>query len=55
MTHEFASAVLEMRLVQTEKLLDWMAGNAPEDPETINAIRDAVQVALAEVRRLQPA
>ena len=54
MTHEFASLLVNMRLVQTEKLLDWMAGNASTDLDKITAALDAVRNALTEVRELQP-
>ena len=43
-----------MRLVQTEKLLDWMADSASADRDAIIAALEAVRTALAEVRRLAP-
>ena len=54
MTHEFASSLVSMRLVQTEKLLSWMADNASADRDAIVAALDAVRTALAAVRRLEP-
>jgi len=55
MNHEFASSLVNMRLVQTEKLLAWMAANTSADHDKINAALGAVRTALAEVSHKEPA
>ena len=55
MNHEFAISLVNMRLIQTEKLLAWMAANTTADHDKVDAALDAVHTALAEVSRLEQA
>lgn len=55
MQYELAHSVVAMRLVQTEKLLEWMVANASPDDDKLESALDAVRDALACVGRLQPA
>jgi len=51
---ELAYSVIIMRLVQTEKLLEWLAGTAPADSDALVSALGAVRDALATVQHLQP-
>lgn len=52
---ELAHSVVVMRLLQTEKLLEWMIDNASADGDTLSSALWAVRDALACVGHLQPA
>ena len=54
MQDELAHSVVTMRLVQTEKLLEWMAGTASEDAEALQLALGAVRDALSTIRCMHP-
>lgn len=54
MQQGLAHSVVTMRLVQTEKLLEWMVDNVPADGDNLMSALGAVREALACVGHVEP-
>lgn len=55
MSEEFAAKLVDVRLLQTARLLEWMLENTGADPEAVSCALGAVLDARSSIEGIRPA